>query len=77
MTTKDIEIIWLSFHPENTRNYVTASVYRPPDGSVVSFCNVLKDMVTEITTGSYADIFIAGHFNIDYNKANHPKRQEI
>ena len=38
---------------------------------------MLKDMVTDITTDSNADIFITGDFNIDYNKPNHLKRQEL
>ena len=54
-----------------------ASVYRPPNGNVIAFCNMLKDMVTDITTDSNADIFITGDFNIDYNKPNHLKRQEL
>ena len=77
MSSKDIEIIWISFHPKNRRKYVIASVYRPPNGNVIAFCNMLKDMVTDITTDSNADIFITGDFNIDYNKHNHPKRQEL
>ena len=61
----NIEILWISIHQPNQRKLVIGTLYRPPEGSVLGFCEILKDMVNQITLNSNADVFLLGDYNID------------
>ena len=73
----NIEILWISIHQPNQRKLVIDTLYRPPEGSVLGFCEILKDMVNQITLNSNAEVFLLGDYNIDYFKVNHPHRREL
>ena len=56
-STNNIEILWISIHQPNQRKLVIGTLYRPPEGSVPAFSDILKDMVNEITLNNNAEVF--------------------
>ena len=76
-TTNNIEILWISIHQPNQRKLVIGTLYRPPEGSVPVFSDILTDILNEITLNNNAEVFLLGDYNIDYFKLDHSHRREL
>ena len=70
-----MECLWVEIIRPKAKNMVICSVYRPPNGNVVSFCDRLIDITNDISTNDNKEIFILGDFNINYsNKTSEDMR---
>ena len=73
--TKNIECLTIEVSNENGKNICVSCVYRPPDGSILSFIKSIKKTLFNATKEN-KNIFLAGDVNIDaltYNKFKNTK----
>ena len=77
-STKDIEILWITLNIPNCKKIIIANIYRPPQGNVKIFCDLLDNMVEEINTGNKSyEFFILGDFNINYKASTNPQTKTL
>ena len=65
LCNENIEVQWLYSVKGNGRKSVICNVYRPPNGSIVSFCDVMKALLLQIEDLDNYDLFILGDFNVN------------
>ncbi len=70
LCTPDIEIMWLCFDLKDTRKTFIANVYRPPDGNMQNFTEMLELQTLDLYTDGNPDSVIMGDTNIDLLKRN-------
>ena len=61
----DIEITWVKLSLKLTRPTYIANVYRPPNGNVENFLQVLESKYLDIQAEGVADVLIMGDTNIN------------
>ena len=68
ISTKDIELHWISLILPNQKKIVIGNVYRPPQGNVKVFCDKLDEQLIALRISQKQNIetFILGDFNINY-----------
>ena len=67
----NIESIWIEVFIQNSKSFLVAAYYRPPEGSAYlpkNFNDMLRDSIKESK-----EIIILGDFNVNYLKANEHK----
>ena len=79
MSSKDIEICWISLNIPLCRKIVIGTVYRPPQGIVKKLCDTLEDHVEKIQNNSpmSTEIYILGDCNINYLAKNTHDMREL
>ena len=77
LSSKDIEIQWITLKYPKMRDIIIANVYRPPQGNVKQFCKYIKDCLENINNLSKIDIFILGDFNINILKKSAEDTKDI
>ena len=75
MSTKDIELLWISLNFPKSKKLIIGNVYRPPEGNVKSFCDLLDSTLTLIRDkqNNSHEIFILGDFNINVRTPSNPE----
>lgn len=65
-SNKDIEILWITIKHNFQRDIAVATVYRPPNGDLNEFVNMLTDSLLAMSNHSVKkEIFILGDMNVD------------
>ena len=73
---KNIESQWVSIKQPNSRTILIGNVYRPPQGNIETFIQVLEDILTSIDL-SKIELFILGDFNIDILEKKNPNTKKL
>ena len=60
----DLESQWVSIKQPNSKTILIGNIYRPPQGNIENFIQVLENIFTEIDL-LRIEIYIMGDFNID------------
>ena len=68
ISTINAEILWLTLDHPRMNKICIANVYRPPQGNVQIFCDILEEQITFLKEkfNHEPEIFIMGDCNIDY-----------
>ena len=67
LSTNDIECLWIEIIRPSAKNITIGTLYRPPNGNVISFCDKLTETILDININNNKEIYILGDFNINYN----------
>ena len=59
------ELLWLSIKNPKHRDYTIGIVYRPPQGNIKKFTDLITETVNKIPNLNKQDIFMLGDFNIN------------
>ena len=62
--SRDIESQWISIRQPNCKTIIIGNIYRPPQGNIENFVQVLEQNLDSIDS-NVAEIFMMGDFNID------------
>ena len=79
VSSRDIEILWISLTIPNCKKIIVGNIYRPPQGNVKKFCDTIDDKL-EIIKNSQRnnyEIFILGDFNINYKINNNQDTKQL
>ena len=68
----DIKMLWLELLLPYSKNELLGSLYRPPDGNVMEFCDTLTNTVNNLIVQSNKDLILLGDFNIQYGRNGDP-----
>ena len=74
ISSKDIEVLWISLILPNSKKIIIGNVYRPPQGDPKMLCDTLDAKLIAIRdsqTNNF-EIFILGDFNIIYRTPSNP-----
>ena len=79
VSTKDIEVLWISLNIPFCRKIVIGIVYRLPQGNCKNCCDSLDTKIEQIYSNSpiSTELFILGDFNINYFTKNSPEMREL
>ena len=64
ISNKDIEIQWISIQLPNSKTIVVGNIYRPPQGNMENFTQVLENALLNIDL-SKNEIYLMGDLNVD------------
>ena len=73
---KNIESQWVSIKQPNSRTILIGNVYRPPQGNIETFIQVLEDILTSMDL-SKIELFIMGDLNIDILEKKNPNTKKL
>ena len=73
---KNIESQWVSIKQQNSRTILIGNVYRPPQGNIETFIQVLEDILTSMDL-SKIELFIMGDLNIDILERKNPNTKKL
>ena len=76
LVSPEVEWCWTKLLLKGTRPTYICSVYRPPDGNIQGFLELLESKVLDIYNEGISDIIILGDCNIDLAKRGCPKSRE-
>ena len=65
LSSKNIEIQWISLKQPNMREIIIANLYRPPQGSIKIFCQKLNESLLVLNALNNKEIILMGDFNIN------------
>ena len=79
VSTKDIELFWISLAIPNCKKIIIGNVYRPPQGNVKLFCDTLDDKLLALKNRQRQNFetFILRDFYINYNLTNNPDTKQL
>ena len=77
LSSKNIEIQWLTLRFPKMKDIIIANIYRPPQGNVKEFCKYIRECLNDVSNISKKEIFIMGDFNIDINKKTSDDSKEL
>ena len=63
-STIDIESQWITIKPPHSKTMLIGNIYRPPQGKIEKFTQVLESYFNEIDLSKF-EIFLMGDMNID------------
>ena len=68
ISSKNIEMQWLTINQPHLKKIVFCNLYRPPQGNLTEFCNTLHDTILSINAKVNVEfeVYILGDFNINY-----------
>ena len=75
-SNKDMESQWVSVKQPNSRTILIGNIYRPPQGNIETFTQVLEDILAGMDL-SKIEIFIMGDFNIDILDKKNPSTKKL
>ena len=76
VSSKDIEMQWLSISLPSVLQIVVVNIYRPPQGSYKDCCTVISDAFLKANLRENAEIYLMGDFNINFDdKKSLPTRE--
>ena len=61
----DIEAQWLLSVKGKSKRALICNIYRPPNGSIVSFCDTMRALLLQVDLLETYDVFILGDFNVN------------
>ena len=64
MSSKDIEMQWLSISQKTNKTILIANCYRPPQGNIDRLIEILENILDDMDL-TKIEIFLLGDFNID------------
>ena len=75
----DIETLWITILIPNMRKIVICTLYRPPQGNIKNFTNLVEKQIQDIYDkyGQPFDLFVLGDCNIDYMNIRAMGRSDI
>ena len=73
---KDIEVQWISIRQPNIKTIVVGNIYRPPQGNVDSFIQVLEDTL-DCYDLNRTEIYLMGDLNIDIMDKKNPSTKKL
>ena len=79
ISTIDIESLWITILIPNMRKIVIGTMYRPPQGNIKKFTELIEKQVKDIhdKLSQPFDLFILGDINIDYMNIRANGRSDI
>ena len=79
VSSKDIEILWISLSIPNCKKIIVGNVYRPPQGNVKKYCDILDTKIELIRNMQHSryEIFIIGDFNINYKTSHNQDTKQL
>ena len=74
ISSKNIEMQIISINQPHMKKIAFINLYRPPQGNVTVFCDILHDTIVTLNANATneIEIFVLGHFNINYTKSTSP-----
>ena len=66
---RDCELQCVKLSLPETRSTFIINAYRPPDGDIKAFIEILSNLIDDLTTSSNPDILVMGDINIDLKKS--------
>ena len=76
MSSKDIEMQWLSISQKPNKTILIANCYRPPQGNIDRFIEILENILDDMNL-TKIEIFLLGDFNIDILEKNDDKNKKF
>ena len=76
MSSKDIEMQWLSISQKPNKTILIANCYRPPQGNIDRFIEILENILDDMNL-TKIEIFLLGDFNIDILEKNNDKNKKF
>ena len=64
--TPDIGCRWSKLHLKATRPTFVGCIYRPPEGNIENFIDIIENKIIDIYDQGIADILLLGDLNIDF-----------
>ena len=77
VSSKDLEMQWISIDSKVMRRIVVINVYRPPQGDYKEACKRIHTAINEADLKDNAEIFLMGDFNIDCMDKKSPMYREL
>ena len=77
ISSKNIELQWISMDNDNLRQIIILNAYRPPQGDYKVFCKELLERITAADIRANAEIFLMGDFNIDFHDKKSKEFSEL
>ena len=77
ISKKYMESIWFEINREKAKNLVIGVIYRPPNGDVTTFCELLTEQVNSVIEARNVDLYILGDFNINYTNKKDPDVKKL
>ena len=68
VSSKNIEMLWISLNKENMKKIIICNLYRPPQGNIATFCEILTNTVNSLSDEMTCDfdLIVMGDFNVNY-----------
>ena len=76
LTNNDIELLSLKCVYSYGKKIYVMSLYRPPDGSIENFFNILNNLLDQYSLGNN-ELWLMGDFNIDFLKRQDQKTMRL
>ena len=76
MSSKDIEMQWLSISQKPNKTILIANCYRPPQGNIDRLIEILENILDDMNL-TKIEIFLLGDFNIDILEKNNDKNKKF
>ena len=67
VSTKDIEMQWISVDLPSVRQIVIVNIYRPPQGDYKACCKVISEAFLKANLRVNAEVYLLGDFNINFD----------
>ena len=69
--SKNLESQWVIIKQPHCKQIVIGNIYRPPQGNIDSFIEILEENVGNIDL-TKVELFLTGDFNIDWSEKDNP-----
>ena len=77
ISSKDIEMQWLSVSLPNVRQIIIVNIYRPPQGNYKDCCTAISDAFLRANLRDNAEIYLVGDFNINFEDSKSLQYKEL
>ena len=77
ISSKDIEIQWISINQPNMREIIIANLYRPPQGIIKEFCEKMNICLSSFLDNNKREFIIMGDFNINALNKNSEEMKDL
>ena len=77
ISSKDLEMQWISMSLFNVRPIVLVNVYRPPQGDYKNCCALISEAYSKAILKHNTEIYLLGDFNINFDDRKHVAFKEL
>ena len=79
ISNRNMERQIISINQPHVKKIAFINLYRPPQGNVTMFCDMLHDTIVSLnaSTTHEIEIFVLGDFNINYTNSTSPGYKDI
>ena len=72
ISNRNMEMQIISINQPHVKKIAFINLYRPPQGNVTMFCDMLHDTIVSLNASTTHEIFVLGDFNINYTNSTSP-----